>query len=69
MSSPKRKIGRALAHVKFFGIVAEARPVDDEANNTGTPKSPIGFLGKRKHNIAMSFSARKTISGVCADEA
>ena len=34
----------------------------------GSPKSPIGFLGKRKHNGAMSFSARKTISVVCADE-
>ena len=35
---------------------------------TGSPKSPIGFLGKRKHNGAVSFSVRKTISGVCADE-
>ena len=35
---------------------------------TGPPKSPIGFLGKRKHNGAVSFSARKTMSGVCADE-
>ena len=36
---------------------------------TGPPKSPIGFLGRRKHNGAVSFSARKTISGVCADDA
>ena len=36
---------------------------------TGPPKSPIGFLGRRKHNVAVSFSARKTISGVCADDA
>jgi len=36
----------------------------------GTPKSPIGFLGKRKHNEAMSFFrvSEKTISGVRADE-
>ena len=36
----------------------------------GTPKSPIGFWGKRKHNEAMSFFrvSEKTISGVCADE-
>ena len=34
----------------------------------GPPKSPIGFLGRRKHNEAVSFSARKTISGVRADE-
>lgn len=36
---------------------------------TGPPKSPIGFLGRRKHNGAVSFSARKTMSGVCADDA
>ena len=36
---------------------------------TGSPKSPIGFLGRRKHNGAVSFSARKTMSGVCADDA
>jgi len=36
----------------------------------GPPKSPIGFLGKRKHNGAMSFFrvSEKTISGVRADE-
>ena len=34
----------------------------------GDPEKPEGFLGRRKHNGAVSFSVRKTISGVCADE-
>ena len=34
----------------------------------GVPEKPEGFLGRRKHNEAVSFSVRKTISGVCADE-
>ena len=38
---------------------------------SGTPKSPIDFWGKRKHNGALSFFriSEKTISAVCADEA
>ena len=34
----------------------------------GVPEKPEGFLGKRRHNGALSFSARKTMSEVCADE-
>ena len=34
----------------------------------GVPEKPEGLLGRRKHNGAVSFSVRKTISGVCADE-
>ena len=39
-----------------------------EFGTKGDPEKPEGFLGRRKHNGAVSFSARKTISGVCADE-
>ena len=50
------------------GIVTEAPPVADEAIIRGPEKSD-DFLGKRKHYEAVSFSVRKTISGVSADEA
>ena len=53
---------------KLAGIVTEAPPVADEAIIRGPEKSD-DFLGKRKHYEAVSFSVRKTISGVCADEA
>ena len=59
----------SLQPTGFRGIVTEARPADDEAKFSGSPKSPKGFLGRRKHNEAVSFSVRKTISGVRADEA
>ena len=40
----------------------------DKATLSGASKSPIGFLGKRKHTEALSFSARKTMSAGCGDE-
>ena len=35
----------------------------------GASEKSEGFLGKRKHNEVVSFFVRKTINGVCADEA
>ncbi len=55
-------------HLVPAGIVTEARPAYDEANFRG-PRKADRLFGERKHNGALSFFVRKTISEVSADEA